>query len=106
MSDAAQEQIKLLSQQRDRLMKSLEESQPYARSEQNASDAIVDVDVLSFAVHNALSDAMASKSIEDHSRYQRTIEDLQNRLAATEVRARAPHALLHRQQSNVLSRGS
>jgi hypothetical protein len=105
MSDAAQEQIKLLSQQRDRLMKSLEESQPYARSEQNASDAIVDVDVLSFAVHNALSDAMASKSIEDHSRYQRTIEDLQNRLAATEVHTPTARAAPS-QQSNVLSRGS
>ncbi len=89
MSDAAQEQIKLLSQQRDRLMKSLEESQSHARSEQNANVAILDADVLGFAVHNALSDAMASKSTEDHSRYQRTIDDLQNRLAATEVYASA-----------------
>jgi hypothetical protein len=31
------------------------------------------------------NDAMASKSIDDYRRYQRTIEDLQNRLAATEV---------------------
>ena len=86
MSEAAQEQIRLLSQQRDRLMKSVEEAQSAARSDGDDSEIGIDADALNFAVHTALTKAMANKSSEDHSRFQRTIDDLQSRLAAAEVR--------------------
>ena len=85
MSDAAQDQIRLLSEQRDRLMKSLEETQAAARSDRNDIEIGIDTGVLNFAVQSALTKAMASKSSEDHSRFQRTIDDLQSRLAAAEV---------------------
>ena len=87
MSDAARQQITFLSQQRELLMASLEECQLSRSSDENVSDAIVDRDALNFAVHTALSKAMTSKSAEDHSRYERTIEQLENRLASAEVNA-------------------
>jgi hypothetical protein len=89
MSDAALQQVAFLSQQRELLMASLEELQEdtgtSARDNRNVSDAVVDRDVLNFAVHGALTKAMASKSSDEHGRYQRTIDDLQNRLASAEV---------------------
>ena len=87
MPNEAQEQINLLSQQRDRLMKSLQETQSDIRSDRIISDTFVDTDALNFAVHTALSNAMTSKSAEDHSRYERTIEQLEKRLASAEVDA-------------------
>jgi hypothetical protein len=87
MSDAARQQISFLSQQRELLMASLEECQLVKSSDKSVNDAIVDRDALNFAVHTALSKAMTSKSSEDHSRYERTIEHLENRLASAEVNA-------------------
>ena len=99
MSDAARQQITFLSQQRELLMTSLEECQLDARVDKNVSDAVVDKDVLNFTVHNALSKAMAGKSSEDRSRYERTIDDLQSRLASAEVCA--PFALMQWQTTKI-----
>ena len=100
MSDAARQQITFLSQQRELLMASLEECQLDARIDKNVSDAVVDRDVLNFTVHTALSKAMASKSSEDHSRYERTIDDLQHRLASAEVCALFALLQRHNPQSS------
>jgi hypothetical protein len=45
----------------------------------------VDTDALNFAVHSALSKALTKNTSDDHSRFQRTISDLQDRLSAAEV---------------------
>jgi hypothetical protein len=87
MTDALQQQIALLAEQRDLLMTRLHQPQPDTKRDEKASDHVVDTEALNFAVQAALSKAIAGRCSEDHSRFQRTIDDLQSRLAATEVSA-------------------
>jgi hypothetical protein len=93
MADAMQQQIELLTEQRELLMSRLQQPQPDAKKDEDASDRVIDAGALNSAVQTALSKAMAGKSSEDHSRYQRTIDDLQSRLAAAEVSAPTPTPL-------------
>ena len=85
MTDAMQQQIELLTQQRELLMSRLQRPQPDAKKDEDASDRVIDAEALNSAVQAALLKATAGKSSEDNSRYQRTIDDLQSRLAAAEV---------------------
>jgi hypothetical protein len=87
MTDALQQQIALLSEQRDLLMTRLQQPQPDVNRDENANDRAVDTEALNLTVQAALTKALGARSSEDNSRFQRTIDDLQSRLASTEVSA-------------------